>query len=192
MGRVRRVSEQGNWVLTDSEDEKNLSLKGGKSDDPQDSSIHRTSTPTTTQSRSIDKGRRYKRRKETKSKKVVSSLDFQDHDTAEKINTAGEVNAAGEEVNTASKVNTGSIELNTVIEQDSTAGEDKGQREGKAPMLSEETPKKLGFCRAKLEAYTELSKRHDRKGNFKRDLCKENGGSCDQRKKLFAEERGQS
>ncbi|GJU94021.1 putative ribonuclease H-like domain-containing protein [Tanacetum coccineum] len=40
------------------------------------------------------------------------------------------------------KVNTGSIKLNTVIEQDSTAGEDKGQREGKAPMLSEETPKK--------------------------------------------------
>ncbi|GJY28594.1 putative ribonuclease H-like domain-containing protein [Tanacetum coccineum] len=45
-------------------------------------------------------------------------------------------------VNTASKVNTGSIKLNTVIEQDSTAGENKGQREGKAPMLSEETPKK--------------------------------------------------
>ncbi|GKF31891.1 hypothetical protein Tco_0101689 [Tanacetum coccineum] len=61
---------------------------------------------------------------------------------AEKINTAGEVNAASIEVNTASKVNTGSIELNTVIEQDSTAGENKGQREGKAPMLSEETPKK--------------------------------------------------
>ncbi|GJU19030.1 hypothetical protein Tco_1146996, partial [Tanacetum coccineum] len=86
-------------------------------------------------SRSIDKGRRYKRRKETKSKKVVSSLDFQEDD-------AGEINAAGEEVNTASEVNTGSIKLNTVIEQDSTAGEDKGQREGKAPMLSEETPKK--------------------------------------------------
>ncbi|GJX44955.1 hypothetical protein Tco_0261631 [Tanacetum coccineum] len=95
------------------------------------------------QQRSIDKGRRYKRRKETKGKKVVSSLDFQEDDAgAEKINTAGEINAAGEEVNTASKVNTGSIELNTVIEQDSTAGEDKGQREGKAPMLSEETPKK--------------------------------------------------
>ncbi|GJV03705.1 hypothetical protein Tco_1337274 [Tanacetum coccineum] len=29
-------------------------------------------------SRSIDKGRRYKRRKETKGKKVVSSLDFQE------------------------------------------------------------------------------------------------------------------
>ncbi|GJX37106.1 hypothetical protein Tco_0250409 [Tanacetum coccineum] len=92
---------------------------------------------------SIDKGRRYKRRKESTGKKVVSSLDFQEDNTgAEKINTAGEVNAASIEVNTASKVNTGSIELNTVIEQDSTAGENKGQREGKAPMLSEETPKK--------------------------------------------------
>ncbi|GKF66754.1 copia protein, partial [Tanacetum coccineum] len=49
-------------------------------------------------SRSIDKGRRYKRRKETKSKKV------EDDAGAEKVNTAGEINAAGEEVNTASKV----------------------------------------------------------------------------------------
>ncbi|GKF48511.1 hypothetical protein Tco_0141762, partial [Tanacetum coccineum] len=95
-------------------------------------------------SRSIDKGRRYKRRKESKGKKVVSCLDFQEgDDVTEKINTAGEVNAASIEVNTASKVNTGSIELNTVIEQDSTAGENKGQREGKAPMLSEKTPKRL-------------------------------------------------
>ncbi|GKF74757.1 hypothetical protein Tco_0224201, partial [Tanacetum coccineum] len=55
----------------------------------------------------IDKGRRYKRRKETKGKKVVSSLDFQEDNTGtEKINTAGEVNAASIEVNTASKVNT--------------------------------------------------------------------------------------
>ncbi|GJY06655.1 putative ribonuclease H-like domain-containing protein [Tanacetum coccineum] len=69
----------------------------------------------------IDKGRRYKRRKETKGKKVVSSLDFQEEvdDVAEQVNTAGEVNTAA-----------------------STVGEDKGQREGKAPMLSEETPKK--------------------------------------------------
>ncbi|GJT95888.1 hypothetical protein Tco_1091406 [Tanacetum coccineum] len=62
-------------------------------------------------------GKEYKRRKESTGKKVVSSLDFQEDNTgAEKINTAGE--------------------------QDSTAGENKGQREGKAPMLSEETPKK--------------------------------------------------
>ncbi|GJV46944.1 hypothetical protein Tco_1437156 [Tanacetum coccineum] len=89
-------------------------------------------------SRSIDKGKRYKRRRETKDRKVVSSLDFQEEfDTgAEKVSTADE------EVNTASEINTGSIKLNTGIEQDSTVGEDKGQREGKAPMLSEETPKK--------------------------------------------------
>ncbi|GJV11720.1 hypothetical protein Tco_1353261 [Tanacetum coccineum] len=62
------------------------------------------------------------------------SLDFQQDDAgAEKINTAGEINAASIEVNT------GSIELNTVIEQDSTAGENKGQRKAKAPKLIEET-----------------------------------------------------
>ncbi|GJW89424.1 hypothetical protein Tco_0164764 [Tanacetum coccineum] len=79
----------------------------------------------------IDKGRRYKRRKETKGKKVVTSLDFQ------------------EGVNTAEGVNTGSIKVSTVSEQVSTdsikksiPSPDKGQREGKAPMISEETPKK--------------------------------------------------
>ncbi|GKF01286.1 hypothetical protein Tco_0028209, partial [Tanacetum coccineum] len=95
--------------------------------------------------RSIDKGRRYKRRKEAKEKKVVSRLDFQE-----------EVDAGAEQVNTAKGVNTGSIKLSTVSEQLSTGNEqvstvgakkstssaDKGQREGKAPMLSEETPKK--------------------------------------------------
>ncbi|GKC52288.1 hypothetical protein Tco_1075033, partial [Tanacetum coccineum] len=95
--------------------------------------------------RSIDKGRRYKRRKETKGKKVVSSLDFQ-----EKVDTGDE------QVNTAEGVNTGSIKLSTVSEQlstgneqvstvgakESTLSQDKGQREGKAPMISEETLKK--------------------------------------------------
>ncbi|GKF34729.1 hypothetical protein Tco_0107929 [Tanacetum coccineum] len=105
-----------NLVLTDSDDEEPEAQGRKSQDDPQDSSIQGLVTPPTTKvaslkSRSIDKGRRYKRRKETKSKKVVSSLDFQDHD------------AANEEVNTASEVNTGSIKLNTVIEQDSTAGE---------------------------------------------------------------------
>ncbi|GJX51830.1 hypothetical protein Tco_0278675, partial [Tanacetum coccineum] len=83
-------------------------------------------------SRYIDKGRRYKRRKKTKGKKVVSILDFQEEVDAgaEQVNTA-----STEQVNTASGVNTGSTKLSTV-------GQDKGQREGKAPMLSEETPKK--------------------------------------------------
>ncbi|GJR34119.1 ribonuclease H-like domain-containing protein [Tanacetum coccineum] len=74
----------------------------------------------------------YKRRKETKGKKVVTSLDFQ------------------EEVDTGAKgVNTGSIKVSTVSEQVSTGSTkrsipspDKGQREGKAPMIIEEAPKK--------------------------------------------------
>ncbi|GJV68233.1 hypothetical protein Tco_1483742 [Tanacetum coccineum] len=82
--------------------------------------------------KSIDKGRRYKRRKETKGKKVVTSLDFQ------------------EEVDTGAKgVNTGSIKVSTVSGQVSTdsinksiPSPDKGQREGKAPMIIEEAPKK--------------------------------------------------
>ncbi|GJR02068.1 hypothetical protein Tco_0525052 [Tanacetum coccineum] len=88
--------------------------------------------------KSIDKGRRYKRRKETKGKKVVTSLDFQE-----------EVNTGAEEVNTAEGVNTGSIKVSTVSGQVSTdsitksiPSPDKGQREGKAPMIIEEAPKK--------------------------------------------------
>ncbi|GJX21409.1 hypothetical protein Tco_0224086 [Tanacetum coccineum] len=82
--------------------------------------------------KSIDKGRIYKRRKETKGKKVVSSLVFQE-----------EVDAG------AKQVNTGSIKLSIVSEQVSTGSTkisipspEEGQREGKAPMISEETPKK--------------------------------------------------
>ncbi|GJS10803.1 hypothetical protein Tco_0367599 [Tanacetum coccineum] len=89
-------------------------------------------------SRSIDKGRRYKRRGETKEKKVVSSLNFQEEFDAD----AEKVSAVDKEVNTASEINTGSINVNTGIEQESSVEENKGQREGKAPMLSEETPKK--------------------------------------------------
>ncbi|GKF30294.1 hypothetical protein Tco_0100092, partial [Tanacetum coccineum] len=61
--------------------------------------------------RSIDKGRRYKRRKEAKGMKVVSSLDFQE-----------EADARAEQVNSASGVNTGSIKFNTGDEQVSTVG----------------------------------------------------------------------
>ncbi|GKA03353.1 putative ribonuclease H-like domain-containing protein [Tanacetum coccineum] len=166
--KLEGFMKRRNLVLTDSEEEEPEAQGRKSQDDPQDSSVQGLVTPPTTKvntsgeeqveeispntleaaktlskvaslkPRSIDKGRRYKRRKETKGKKVVSSLDFQEEvdDVAEQVNTAGE------EVNTVSEINTGSIKLNTVIEQDSTASEDKGQREGKAPMLSEETPKK--------------------------------------------------
>ncbi|GJY17326.1 uncharacterized mitochondrial protein-like protein [Tanacetum coccineum] len=157
-----------NMVLSDSEEEEPEAQGRKSQDDPLDSSVQGLVTPSTTKvnasgeeqvedispntleaaktlsrvaslkPKSIDKGRRYKRRKETKGKKVVSSLDFQE-----------EVDTGAEQVNTAKGVNTGSIKLSTVSEQvstvsakKSTPSPDKGQRAGKAPMIIEETPKK--------------------------------------------------
>ncbi|GKF88878.1 hypothetical protein Tco_0262841, partial [Tanacetum coccineum] len=54
------------------------------------------------------KGRRYKRRKETKGKKVVTILDFQ-----EEVSTG-----YAKEVNIAEGVNTGSIKVSTVSGQE--------------------------------------------------------------------------
>ncbi|GKD59827.1 hypothetical protein Tco_1297336, partial [Tanacetum coccineum] len=59
--------------------------------------------------KSIDKGRRYKRRKETNGKKVVTSLDFHE-----------EFSTGAEGVNTVEGVNTGSIKVSTVRSQVST------------------------------------------------------------------------
>ncbi|GKF32403.1 hypothetical protein Tco_0102201, partial [Tanacetum coccineum] len=72
--------------------------------------------------RSIDKGRRYKRRKEAKGKKVVSSLDFQEEvDTgAEQVNTAKGVSTA------STKFSTGSEQVSTVGDKKSTSSPDKG------------------------------------------------------------------
>ncbi|GKA23809.1 hypothetical protein Tco_0709842, partial [Tanacetum coccineum] len=95
--------------------------------------------------RSIDKGRRYKRRKEAKGKKVVSSLDFQEEvDTgAEQVNTPEGINIGSIKLSTVSEqLNTGSKQVSTVSAKQSTSSHDKGQREGKAPMIGEETPKK--------------------------------------------------
>ncbi|GKB94012.1 hypothetical protein Tco_0980149 [Tanacetum coccineum] len=151
-----------NVVLSDSEEEEPEAQGRKSQDDPLASLVQGLVTPSTTKvdasgeeqvedistntleaaknlsrvaslkPKFIDKGRRYKRRKETKGKKVVSSLVFQ------------------EEVNTAKEVNTGSIKLSTVSEQvstgsakKSTPSPNKGQRAGKAPMITEETPKKL-------------------------------------------------
>ncbi|GJS46188.1 hypothetical protein Tco_0596309 [Tanacetum coccineum] len=129
-----------NLVLTDSEEEEPEAQGRKNQDDPQDSSVQGLVTPSTTKvkasgeeqeedispntleaaktlskvaslkKRSIDKGRRYKRRKEAKGKKVVSSLDFQEEVDAgaEQVNTA-----SAEQVSTAEGVNTGSIKLYT-------------------------------------------------------------------------------
>ncbi|GJX28996.1 hypothetical protein Tco_0237075 [Tanacetum coccineum] len=173
--KLEGILKRRNVVLSDSEEEEPEAQGRKSQDDPLDSLVQGLVTPSTTKvnasgeeqvedispntleaaktlsrvaslkPKSIDKGRRYKRRKETKGKKVVSSLVFQE-----------EVDAGAKEVNTAEGVNTGSIKLSTVSEQVSTGSTkmsipspDKGQRsshkkdnrEGKAPKLSEETPK---------------------------------------------------
>ncbi|GJV57142.1 hypothetical protein Tco_1458147 [Tanacetum coccineum] len=120
--------------------------------------------------RSIDKGRRYKRRKEAKGKKVVSSLDFQE-----------EVDTGAEQVNIE--------QVSTVGAKKSTSSHDKGQREGKAPMISEETPKK---SKAKIEANAELSKSMLGSELQGEDFAKKMVDLVNQRKKYFAEERAKA
>ncbi|GJV25688.1 hypothetical protein Tco_1378383 [Tanacetum coccineum] len=153
--KLEQILKRRNVVLSDSEEEEPEAQGRKSQDDPLVSLVQGLVTPSKTtvnasgeeqvedispttleaaktlsrvasqKPKSIDKGRRYKRRKESKGKKVATSLDFQE------------------------EVNTGSIKVSTVSEQVSTGSTkrsipspDKGQREGKAPMIIEEAPKK--------------------------------------------------
>ncbi|GKE94104.1 hypothetical protein Tco_1578959, partial [Tanacetum coccineum] len=160
--KLEGILKRKNVVFSDSEEEEPEDQGRKSQDDPLVSLVQRLVTPSKTtvntsgeeqvediipntleaaktlsrvasqQPKSIDKGRRYNRRKETKGKKVVTSLDFQ------------------EEVSTGAEgVNTGSIKLSTISGQVSTnsinksiPSPDRGQKEGKAPMIIEEAPKK--------------------------------------------------
>ncbi|GJZ61413.1 retrovirus-related pol polyprotein from transposon TNT 1-94 [Tanacetum coccineum] len=74
-------------------------------------------------SKSVDKGKRYKRRKESKGKDIDSGFE--------------DISTGFEEVNTGfEKVNTGGLGVSTGSGPVSSA---RGQREGKAPMIIEET-----------------------------------------------------
>ncbi|GJR01725.1 hypothetical protein Tco_0524709 [Tanacetum coccineum] len=140
-------------VLSDSEEEEPEAQGRKSQDDPLDSSVQGLVTPPTTKvnasgeeqvedispntleaaktlskvsslkPRSIDKGRRYKRRKEAKGKKDLRTGSI-------KLSTVSE------------QLSTGNEQVSTVSAKESTSSHDKGQREGKAPMISEETPKK--------------------------------------------------
>ncbi|GJR41353.1 hypothetical protein Tco_1217037 [Tanacetum coccineum] len=135
--KLEGVLRRRNVVLSDSEEEEPEAQGRKSQDDPLDSLVQGLVTPSTTKvdasgeeqvedispntleaaktlsrvaslkPKSINKGRRYKRRKKTKGKKVVSSLDFQE-----------EVNTGAKQVNTAEGVNIGSIKLSTGSEQD--------------------------------------------------------------------------
>ncbi|GJT05925.1 putative ribonuclease H-like domain-containing protein [Tanacetum coccineum] len=166
--KLEGILKRRNVVLSDSEEEEPKAQGRKSQDDPLVSLVQGLVTPSMTnvnalgeeqvedispntleaaktlsrvaslKPKSIDKGMRYKIRKETKGKKVVTSLDFQE-----------EVDTGAKGVNTAEGVNTGSIKVSTVSGQVSTdsinksiPSPDKGQREGKAPMIIEEAPKK--------------------------------------------------
>ncbi|GKE92107.1 hypothetical protein Tco_1573202, partial [Tanacetum coccineum] len=147
-----------NMVLSDSKEEEPEAQGRKSQDDPLDSLVQGLVTPSTTKVnasgeeqvedlspntleaaktlsrvaslklKSIDKGRRYKKRKETKGKNVVSSLDFQ-----EEVDTGAErVNTGSIKLSTVSEqVSTGSEQVSTVGAKKSTPSPDKGQREGK-------------------------------------------------------------
>ncbi|GKC49752.1 hypothetical protein Tco_1072497 [Tanacetum coccineum] len=101
--------------------------------------------------KSIDKGRRYKRRKETKGKKVVTSLDFQEEVN---IGYAGGVNTGSIKVSTVSgQVSTISGQVSTDSIKKSIPSPDKGQREGKDPMIIKEAPKKKLLRRLRNKFY---------------------------------------
>ncbi|GJU16718.1 hypothetical protein Tco_1144684 [Tanacetum coccineum] len=90
--------------------------------------------------KSVDKGKRYKRRKSSK-EFAGTCLDFEEVKSAfEKVNTGGIKVSSGIE-----EINAGSLDVNTSIDPVTTdsirvlvTSPDRGRREGKAPMIEEE------------------------------------------------------
>ncbi|GJY35169.1 hypothetical protein Tco_0420547 [Tanacetum coccineum] len=146
--KLEGILKRRNVVLSDSEEEEPEAQGRKSQDDPLVSLVQGLVTPSKTTvnasgeeqvedispttleaAKTLSKGG---------GKKVVTSLNFQE-----------EVSTAAKGVNTAEGVNTGSIKVSTVSGQVSTdsinksiPSPDKGQREGKAPMIIEEAPKK--------------------------------------------------
>ncbi|GKB52311.1 hypothetical protein Tco_0903064 [Tanacetum coccineum] len=90
--------------------------------------------------KSVDKGKRYKRRKSSK-EFAGTGLDFEEIKSAfEKVNTGGiEVSSGIEEINAGSlDVNIGNDPVTTDSIRVSVPSPDRGRREGKAPMTEEE------------------------------------------------------
>ncbi|GJS25257.1 hypothetical protein Tco_0453889 [Tanacetum coccineum] len=90
--------------------------------------------------KSVDKGKRYKRRKSSK-ESAGTGLDFEEVKSAfEEVNTGGiKVSAGIEEINAGSlDVNTGIDPVTTDSIRVSVPSPDRGRREGKAPMTEEE------------------------------------------------------
>ncbi|GJW48695.1 hypothetical protein Tco_0080341 [Tanacetum coccineum] len=131
-------------LLSDSEEEE-TEAQGRKTHDldPLVSLVQELVTPSKTVNalgRTIDKGKRYKRRKSSK-EFAGTGLDFEEVKSAsEKVNTGGiKVSSGIEEINAGSlDVNTGIDPVTTDSIRVSVPSPDKGRREGKAPMTEEE------------------------------------------------------
>ncbi|GKB41388.1 putative reverse transcriptase domain-containing protein [Tanacetum coccineum] len=142
--KLEGILKRRNVILSDFKEEEPEDQGRNSQDDPLVSLVQGLVTPSKTtvnaSGEEQNKGRRYKRRKETKGKKVVTSLDFQ-----EEVSTgsAEGVNTGSIKVSTVSgKVSTVSGQVSTDSIKKSIPSLDKGQREGKAPMIIEEATKK--------------------------------------------------
>ncbi|GJU61282.1 hypothetical protein Tco_1243117 [Tanacetum coccineum] len=152
--KLEGILKRRNEVLSDSEEE-----------EPEDQGRKSQDDPLVSLLKSIDKGRRYKRRKETKGKKVVTSLDFQEEVS---IGYAEGVNTSSIKVSTASgKVSTVSGQVSTDSIKKSIPSPDKGQREGKAHMIIEEAPKKTQKQILQEEATQRLAEEEELNGQQK-------------------------
>ncbi|GJY10441.1 hypothetical protein Tco_0378626 [Tanacetum coccineum] len=125
-------------LLSDSEEEE-TEAQGRKTHDldPLVSLVQELVTPSKT---SVDKGKRYKRRKSSK-EFAGTGLDFEEVKSAsEKVNAGGiKVSSGIEEINAGSlDVNTGIDPVTTDSIRVSVPSPDRGRREGKAPMTEEE------------------------------------------------------
>ncbi|GJR86812.1 hypothetical protein Tco_0210823 [Tanacetum coccineum] len=110
--------------------------------------------------RSIDKGRRYKRRKEDKGKKVVSSLDFQEEVDAgaEQVNTAYIRRDTLQKEEVAKQVHLDSLLAQRIAEEEELNEQQKKRKAQVQFEAQHYTNEDWDLIRAKLEANAELSK----------------------------------
>ncbi|GKA35285.1 hypothetical protein Tco_0721776 [Tanacetum coccineum] len=135
--------------------------------------------------KSIDKGRRYKRRNESKGKKVATSLDFQ-----EEVNTGSiKVSIVSEQVSTGSTKRS----IPSPDKEEEELSEQQKKRRAQVQFKAQHyTDEDYDLIRAKIEANTELSKNmlgSDLQGE---DFVKKMVDLVNQRKKYFAKERARA
>ncbi|GJQ99845.1 hypothetical protein Tco_0522830 [Tanacetum coccineum] len=195
-----------NMVLSDSEEEEPEAQGRKSQDDPLDSLVQGLVTPSTTKVNALGE----------------EQVEDISPNTLEAAKTLSKINTGSIKLSTVSEqLSTGSEQVSTVGAEKSTSSPDKGQREGKAPMIIEKkTPKKLpeeelneqqkkrkaqvqfeaqhytnedwDLIRAKIEANAELSKSMLGSELQGEDFAKKMVDLVNQRKKYFAEERAKA